>query len=235
MLSNKDFCFKQFAISQERCAMKVGTDGVLLGAWVNVHNVKNILDLGTGTALLALMLAQRVKNCKISAVEIDEGAFLQARENIQRSPWAEKINIYHQDIADFTQKCGEKFDLIVANPPYFSKGVACSSLAREQARYIQSYSHLDWLNMAESCLAPKGRICFVLPYLTGEILQKQTALYCVERCDVTTKSGKQPQRMLLTFSKIFQPIKKTNLTIYNEQNQYSKDFVALTKDFYLKF
>ncbi|WP_040976707.1 tRNA1(Val) (adenine(37)-N6)-methyltransferase [Necropsobacter massiliensis] len=233
---NHGFTFKQFHINHDRCAMKVGTDGVLLGAWADVSDAKTLLDLGTGTGLIALMLAQRTAaHCRISAVEIDDAAFLQAKENVRHSPWADRISIYHQDIADFAAKCGEKFDIITANPPYFQPGSDCRSGQRSRARYMLDQCHADWLNLAAACLNDNGRIHFILPFEAGETLQKQTALFCLHRCEVVTKTGKMPQRLLLTFAKQPQPTVHERLTIYDENHHYQPEFIRLIQDFYLKY
>ena len=189
------FTFKQFHINQQHCAMKVGTDGILLGAWADVSDCQRILDMGTGTGLVALMLAQ--------------------------------------DVQTYCQQTAYQFDLIVANPPYFSQGVECKNDERALARYVQQ-SHLDWLNWATSCLSEKGKISFVLPYEAGKTLINSTALYCIKQTDAITKIGKAPQRMLLTFSREHLPQVKDSLVIYDENNQYSEAFIALTKAFYLK-
>lgn len=230
------FTFKQFHIHHDRCAMKVGTDGILLGAWADISQAKRILDLGTGTGLIALMLAQRsAEDCQISAVELDQVAFLQAQENIQQSKWANKIHLYSQNIADFCTNTMDKFDLIVANPPYFPQGIDCSSKQRNLARYTENLTHLDWLDLASQCVSAQGKISFVLPFEAGETLLKHTALPCVKRCEVITKIGKDPQRLLLTFALQTAPLEQSQLIIYDENNQYHSDFVALTRDFYLKF
>lgn len=233
---NNGFTFKQFHVKHDRCAMKVGTDGILLGAWADIAQADSILDLGTGTGLIALMLAQRTRaEVQISAVELDADAFTQAQENVQASPWFEKIKLYHQDIKQFSQQCGQKFDLIVANPPYFTQGVQCASQARNLARYTNEKTHSDWLDIAFNCLAPQGKIQFILLFEAGKTLQKPTALYCIECCEVVTKQGKKPQLVLLTFSPTEQPCKESQFLIYDEHNRYHSDFIHLTKAFYLKF
>jgi len=143
--------------------------------------------------------------------------------------------VYQQDIDSFCTQTAERFDLIVANPPYFQTGVDCRNEERNTARYFAAQSHLHWLETAAACLAPKGKISFVLPFDAGETLLKSTALYCVVRCDVITKQGKAPQRMLLTFATQPQTLLYDELIIYDTQNQYHADFVALTQDFYLNF
>lgn len=230
------FTFKQFHIAHHRCAMKVGTDGILLGAWADVSQAKRILDLGTGTGLIALMLAQRsTKESEIHAVELDQAAYLQAQANIHASPWAQRVHVYQQNAAEFCSNTVNKFDLIVANPPYFPQGVDCATPQRDLARYTATHRHVDWLNWASHCLSEQGKISMVLPFDAGETLLKQTALYCVARCNVITKKGKAPQRLLLTFSLQAQPLQQSQLIIYDESNRYHPDFIGLTKDFYLAF
>ena len=152
-MSNTGFRFKQFQVNHDRCAMKVGTDGILLGAWADVTQAKQILDLGCGSGLIALMLAQRSSaESKICAVEIDPAAAQQARENTLASPWKDKIQVYRQDIDSFCAQVESHFDLIVANPPYFEAGVACRDDERNTARYF-TQSHLHWLETAQRCSA----------------------------------------------------------------------------------
>ncbi|HDR0620068.1 tRNA1(Val) (adenine(37)-N6)-methyltransferase [Pasteurella multocida] len=230
------FTFKQFHIDHHRCAMKVGTDGILLGAWADLSQAERILDLGTGTGLIALMLAQRsTKESEIHAVELDQAAYLQAQANIHASPWAQRVHVYQQDAAEFCRNAVNKFDLIVANPPYFPQGVDCATPQRDLARYTATHRHVDWLNWASHCLSEQGKISMVLPFEAGETLLKQSALYCIARCEVITKKGKAPQRLLLTFSLQAQPLQPSQLIIYDESNRYHPDFIGLTKDFYLAF
>jgi len=198
------FTFKQFHINQQHCAMKVGTDGILLGAWADVSDCQRILDMGTGTGLVALMLAQRShEHCQIEAVELDPLAAQQAQENFKASPWHNRLHLTRQDVQTYCQQTAHQFDLIVANPPYFTQ-------------------------------AKKGKISFVLPYEAGKTLINSTALYCIKQTDVITKTGKAPQRMLLTFSREHLPQVKDSLVIYNKNNQYTEEFIVLTKAFYLK-
>ncbi|OOF85695.1 tRNA1(Val) (adenine(37)-N6)-methyltransferase [Rodentibacter ratti] len=229
------FTFKQFHINQQHCAMKVGTDSILLGARADIEQVKNVLDMGSGTGLLALMLAQRSSpDCLISAVELDPAAAQQARENIAHSPWLERINLIQADVRDFLHTTAETFDLIVANPPYFEQGVECKNEKRKLARYIKQ-SHLDWLTWAVERLSETGKISFVLPYEAAKTLEKLTALYCIKQTAIITKIGKSPQRMLITFSKQPQNLLRDQIVIYDEENRYTKEFIELTKAFYLKF
>ena len=232
--ASNGFTFKQFHVNHDRCAMKVGTDAVLLGSKADVAQVQSILEFGTGTGLVALMLAQRShQDARISAVEIEPQAFMQAQENVADSPWPEKIRLYCQDIADFARTCKQKFDLIVANPPYFEAGIRCHSSEREKARYMIRQCHADWLNLAAALLTEKGKIQFILPYSAGHKLITQTALFCTEYCEIITKQGKPPQRLLLTFESQPSLKKESRIIIYNADNCYHTDFITLTRDFYL--
>lgn len=242
------FQFKQFFVAHDRCGMKVGTDSILLGAWVDIVHVRSVLDMGCGSGLLSLMLAQRLAvvadDYRICALEIEPVAARQAQDNIDRSPWANNIELINQDLNKYAQQAMTHFDLILSNPPYFSLGVACGSHERQVARYMADQNgHLLWLLNAENLLNPQGKIAFVLPYLAGElVLQqlKQTALYCSKRIEVVTKMGKMPQRLLLEFALRSSAVEGENMetgeiVIYQPDNQYHADFIALTQDFYLMF
>ncbi|OOF57282.1 tRNA1(Val) (adenine(37)-N6)-methyltransferase [Rodentibacter myodis] len=229
------FTFKQFHINQQHCAMKVGTDGILLGAWADISHCKKILDMGSGTGLLALMLAQRsTPDCHIYAVELDNIAARQAQENIRHSPWGNRITLVQDDVLNFLQTTTKTFDLIVANPPYFEQGVACKDEGRTLARYTKQ-SHLEWLTGAAEHLSTQGKISFVLPYEAAKTLVKSTALYCIKQTEIITKIGKPSHRMLITFAKQPQPCEQNQLVIYDEKNQHTAEFIALTQAFYLKF
>lgn len=240
------FQFKQFSVRHDRCAMKVGTDSILFGAWANIDQVRSVLDMGCGSGLLALMIAQRLtqrltesdSDYQITAIEIELNAAQQAKENAQQSPWTQRIRVVNRDLITFAANGQLRFDLIIANPPYFETGVDCRDDMRETARYINTSSgHLQWLQLAEKMLNPQGRIAFVLPYVAAEnLLQQleQTALYCNRRTEVITKQGKAPQRLLLEFSFNESAVQENQIVVYQPDNQYHPDFIALTRDFYLK-
>lgn len=234
-MANHFFQFKQFRIQQQNCAMKVGTDSILLGAWVNVSQTTRILDLGTGTGLLALMLAQRTAQAQIIGVEIDPLAAKQAQDNVANSPWADRIRIVRSDIAQFAQQHRQRFDCIVANPPYFNQGVDCRNDARNTARYLASQTHLDWLNIAYSCLTEQGHIHFVLPVEQGEWLKQHSPLPYVAQCLIRSKQAKPPNRILLCFSPQAMPCEQTELIIHQPDNQYTAEFKQRTQAFYFNF
>ncbi|MFC0322838.1 tRNA1(Val) (adenine(37)-N6)-methyltransferase [Gallibacterium melopsittaci] len=241
-MERSGFQFKQFKIYHDQCAMKVGTDGVLLGAWADISHTYSILDLGCGTGLIALMLAQRTsENCQITAVEIENNAYRQAVENVAMSPWQERVNVIHGDVVEFCQQTTQRFDLIVANPPYFATANKCRDDSREMARYLGNSSHLAWLKAARACLSERGKIQFVLPFAAGMTLLQQLqaediGLTCEHLCKVVTKVGKSPQRILLSFvrSELRSETKSSQLTIYTEQHQYHSDVIPIFQPFYLK-
>ncbi|TDQ59392.1 tRNA1Val (adenine37-N6)-methyltransferase [Mesocricetibacter intestinalis] len=237
MQENPDFRFKQFSLRHDKCAMKVGTDGILLGAWIApTEQASSCLDMGCGSGLIALMLAQRTApHCRITAVEIDAAAMAQAQENFRHSPWSDKLRIYREDVLEFLTRSRQQFDIIAANPPYFEAAISCSNPARNQARYFAEQTHQDWLQNAAQCLSEQGQIHFILPFTAGKILQQQTDLYCLRACEVITKQGKPPHRLLLSFGRKKSPTELSRLVIYNAENQYTPDFIRLTRDFYLKF
>ncbi|MEG9500086.1 tRNA1(Val) (adenine(37)-N6)-methyltransferase [Mannheimia indoligenes] len=229
------FQFKQFFIQHDKCAMKVNTDGILLGAIAHIRNVQQILDLGTGSGLIAVMLAQRTNNnCNITALELELNAYQQAVKNAENSAWANRITVLQGDV--MLQQFEQKFDLIVSNPPYFADSLASRNMQRDLARAVQQHTHLDWLIQAKSWLAEKGRITLILPTDTAEKLISQSleiGLHCVEQWRIFTKSGKTAKRMIVSFSLQAQVYEQKSLVIYDENNQYTAEFKALTQAFYL--
>ncbi|WGE62666.1 methyltransferase [Actinobacillus equuli subsp. haemolyticus] len=234
MSKSQGFQFKQFFIAHDKCAMKVNTDGILLGASADVVGVEQILDLGTGTGLVAVMLAQRTADTtQITALELDPNAYQQAVENCQNSAFSDRLQVYQGDVLQ--HHFAKKFDLIVSNPPYFTDSLASRSQARDLAR-AATQSHLAWLLQAKQWLSEQGEITFILPFDTAEKLrvQSQTSgLFCTKICKIITKQGQQPKRMIVSFSLRNVPIQVQELVIYNSDNQYTEAFKQLTKAFYL--
>lgn len=234
-MAKSGFQFKQFFIAHDQCAMKVNTDGILLGSIADVHQAHRILDIGTGTGLIAIMLAQRSDpSCQITALEIEPNAYQQAVQNAQHSAWADRISILPIDL--FAANFEHKFDLIVSNPPYFKDSLASRTAERDLARSM-TQSHLAWLNQAKKWLAEKGKISFILPTQEAETLLEQSqtrGLFCTEIYRIMTKTGQAPKRLILTFALSSQVRQEKALVVYNEQHQYTPEFVAFTQDFYLK-
>lgn len=240
--SSSGFTFKQFHVSHRECAMKVGTDGILLGAWAPLTSSKQslcTLDIGTGSGLISLMLAQRCEgNMQGVAIDIDEPACQQAKLNIESSPWPDVIKVEHIPLQLYTQNNDrEKFDLIVSNPPYFPHGQAFDDLARQQARHTNKLMHNELIDLALLLLKPAGHLALVLPYDVGlDVVEHcqnmpDVQLYCV---NVKTTPSKNFKRMLIDISFGHAKLQVDELIIHDKTGRYSDDYIGLTRDFYLK-
>lgn len=232
------FTFKQFFVAHDRCAMKVGTDGVLLGAWAPVKGVKKALDIGSGSGLITLMLAQRNLALHIDAVELDHDAALQAEENFAQSPWGDRLKAINQDIMSYSQYSSSKYDLIVSNPPYFEPAVACRDEKRDQARYTSTLTHDVLFESAKKCLASEGMFCLVLPYEVGDRLQEmaeKSGWFTAFRINVCDKVTTEYHRMLLGFQLQKTETQVTSLALKNEHNEYTDAFRELIQPFYVKY
>ena len=231
------FDFKQFRIYHDRCAMKVGTDGVLLGAWSSTEGVNRALDIGTGSGLVALMIAQRgVK--EVVGVEIDTDAAQQAAENAAASPWSNNIQIESTDISDF--KTEKKFDLIVSNPPYFEEALRCPDNRRSAARHADTSLNFAMLTThARRLIKEGGRFCVIIP-TTAESSFMAACIAAhftlVHRTAVITRSGKAPRRLLLELCQTTQALTVTHDELIlqdDNENPRSEAYTKLTSDFYL--
>lgn len=214
--------------------MKVGTDGVLLGAWTNASNAKNILDVGTGTGLVALMIAQRNKQAFITGIEIDKNAVSQAQENINNSPWKDRISILYNDYKRFNSN--EKFDLIVSNPPYFSHALKSPVNKRNTARHIDNLSYNDLIVKTASLLSPTGQFSLIIPADIKDTVKELASnchLYPFRQTNVHTTIGVLPKRTLLSFSFNESECDVNDLTIELSRHVYTKEYMELTKDYYL--
>ena len=229
------FQFKQFSISQDRCAMKVGTDGVLLGAWAELPDSGRILDIGTGTGLLVLMAAQRTKRAEITGVEIDAAAANQARENVQNSPWAERCHIVTADVRDY--KPDVRYSTILSNPPYYNGSLLPPDAQRAQARHASSLPPNTLAECARRLLEPStGTLQVVLPLSEEEALLTACApygLFPLRRTLVVTRRPKPPRRVLLQLS--FQNGRATEgeLLVSEADGTPTEMYKKLTRDFYL--
>lgn len=237
-MSNPFFRFKQFTVRHDKCAMKVGTDGVLLGAWADIAGCKRILDIGTGTGLIALMLAQR-SQALIDAIDIDADACLQAEENTEASPFAGRIRVIHTALSDFTTTCPDRYDLIVSNPPYFVDSLKCPDRQRATARHTDTLPLETLLRDGRRLLAPGGHIALILPYDQKEHLYmslRKESLFLSKEVSVASTLGALPKRILteLASGPSATPPHPGLLTIETAHLQYTDEYIALTKDFYLK-
>lgn len=221
----------------DQCAMKVGTDGVLLGAWAStVAPPASILDIGTGSGLVALMLAQRYPSAHITAIDIDKGAFQQATFNFQESPWSHRLQAVHSPLQDF--KPSEKFDLIVSNPPFFSKSLKAPDKARNTARHNDTLELKTLLTSAKELLTKTGSIVVILPVTDQNKcvkLAERYHLFCTASTVIYPKPDAPARRVLLAFSPAHAPEKLGELTLETaDRGVYTPEFAALVRDFYLK-
>jgi tRNA1Val (adenine37-N6)-methyltransferase len=233
------FRFKQFAINQDKCNMKVGTDGVLLGAWATVELDGLALDIGTGTGLIALMLAQRNPELRVHAVEIDPASCHQAAENFATCPWSDRLDLFDSSIQDFAAQTSQTYDLIVSNPPFFSGGTFTSPANRQLVRHTVKLPHGDLLKAVQKLLSPIGSFCVVLPVMEGLRFIEMAGhynLHCVRKTNVRPKPNKPVERLLIQLERQHHPLVEDELVIQQgEPNEWTPDYKALTGEFYLDF
>lgn len=236
-MPNPYFSFKLFTVFHDKCAMKVGIDGVLLGAWANVEYTETILDIGTGSGLIALMLAQR-SNAQLTAIDIDQNAVLQATENIKNSSWSERISVIQNSFQEFSALSTECYDLIVSNPPYFVDSLKTPYESRTTARHADSLTHEELIENAIQLLNPTGKICIILPVNEGENcieFAEKKGLFCSKKVIVFPKPDSKPKRLLLEFKMGNAEMETSELVIESEvRHRYSPEFTELAKDYYLK-
>lgn len=234
-MSQSVFHFRHFTIHQDKCAMKVGTDGVLLGAWIHAAGSNRILDIGTGTGLIALMMAQK-SNAQIDAIDIDQDAALQASENFKESPWPSRLNAISGSVQGFAMNHSEKYDLIVSNPPYFMGAYPTPSEARSIARHMDEHLSIEELVEAVNLLLTEnGRFCIILPYIEGSRFKSYASehgLYPTRITRVITKTGKTEKRVLMEFSKSITAPLEDDIILQDEQGNYTEQYRKLTTDFY---
>lgn len=231
----KPFRFKQFQVHHDRCAMKVNTDGVLLGAWANVDGVQHALDVGTGSGVIALMLAQRGVAHTI-ALEIDTEAATQATENFKASPWADKLWAYPLALQHFMHDT--PYDLIISNPPYFDNAYKTPIASRNLARHNDSLPLADLMDYAQEWLAYNGRLCLILPFdmeMAANQAAEKASLYPTRCCYVKGTIDGETKRVLMEFGRQRAQPQISHLAIETAPLQYTEEYKALTKDFYLAF
>lgn len=217
--------------------MKVGTDGVLLGAWADVEKANSILDIGTGSGLITLMLAQRSKAI-ITAIDIDKNAVIQAKINAENSQWKDRIQILETDLLMFSNTINSKFDLIVSNPPFFKNSLETPEFARTIARHATTDFHNQIIISSLKLLTDNGKLCLILPVSEGNeciAFALKNGLFCSKKVTIFPKPTNAAKRLLIEFSKLNADCICSELVIESEvRHSYTKDFTALVKDFYLK-
>ncbi|WP_306565597.1 tRNA1(Val) (adenine(37)-N6)-methyltransferase [Flavobacterium lindanitolerans] len=233
------FQFKQFSVEQDRCAMKIGTDGVLLGAWAPIeHNPFNVLDIGTGTGIISLMIAQRSHAEQIDAFEIDEDAYEQAVENFENSPWSDRLFCFHAALDEFMEEPEDEYDLIVSNPPFYTEDYSSGNDQRDLARFADALPFEDLAEAAGFLLSKNGIFAVILPYKEEEkfiALVRDFDLFPVKITRVKGTPTSEIKRSLLAFSRHYSENFPTDeLVIEISRHNYTPEYIHLTKDFYLK-
>ncbi|MDY8134797.1 tRNA1(Val) (adenine(37)-N6)-methyltransferase [Aquimarina sp. 2201CG5-10] len=234
----KPFNFKQFVVQQDRCAMKIGTDGVLLGAWTPIDtDVDSVLDIGTGTGVIALMMAQRCDANVIDALEIDADAYEQAVENFEASQWGDRLFCYHASFQEFVSEIDDQYDLLISNPPFFSENYKTSDVKRDLARFEESLPFEHLLVGASRLLSDQGKLAMILPYKEENRIidiAEQVDLFPQKITRIKGAPNSQIKRSMLLFGFHQRNFNQDELVIEDGRHNYTDEYIDLTKDFYLK-
>ena len=231
------FRFKQFEIDDTLSAMKIGTDGVLLGAWADVVDAGRILDVGTGTGLVAIMCAQRSATARVHGIDIVADAVAEARHNMMRTTWCDRLSAEHADLRGYNPE--ERYDHVVSNPPFFLTTLVSPNEARAMARHATTLSYEDLVSAAERLLTPGGRLSVVLPTECASTFRRVAfeRLWLSRITDIVTREGEAPKRTLMEFVLTDTPLmpRASELTIQARDGSYTDEYRHLTEDFYLNF
>jgi tRNA1Val (adenine37-N6)-methyltransferase len=232
------FEFKQFSIQQDQCAMKIGTDGILLGAWTSLDkNPESILDIGAGTGILSLQLAQRCQAETLEAIEINEDAFEQCVVNFENSPWGDRLFCFHASAQEFAAEMEEEYDLIISNPPFYSDEYKSEDNKRNTARFTDTLPFRDLAIFAYQFLSEKGIFALILPRKEEEnfiALASEVGLFPKRICRVKGNPTSEVKRSLMEFTFEKSEIIQEKLTIEISRHVYTEAYKNLVKDFYLK-
>lgn len=231
------FRFKQFAVSHANSSMKVGTDAVILGSWAEIKNSQKILDIGTGSGIIALMMAQKNSEAQIKAIDIDANSIREASQNFEQSPWSERLEAECIALQNYGLSHKNQFDHIISNPPFFSKSTPAPDKARHNARHTDTLSADDFFNYSKLLLTETGKISLIIPFYSSadwiKIAEKYT-LFPSRITNVISYPGKPIERLLIEFSNEKQEVESTDFFIRKGKGlAYSEEYIELTKDFYL--
>lgn len=229
------FHFKEFSINHSKSAMKVGTDGVLLGAWSAIPKEPiRILDIGTGTGLIAIMMAQRTDSSLIDAIDIEEDAFIEAESNFHNSPWSERLSAIHSSVQEFQSE--HKYDLIISNPPFYEFNFHSVDASRSVARQQETLNFSELIQNSYRLLKPNGLFSIIIPSYEKEAfieLAEAQKLFLNRICSVKGRKDLNAKRVMMTFSKQKSNVKEESLIIEIERHKYTDEYIDLVKDFYL--
>lgn len=233
------FKFKQFSVQHDKCAMKIGTDGVLLGAWCPIdNNPFSVLDIGAGTGILSLMLAQRSNAEQIDSLEIDEEAYEQCVENFENSPWSDRLFCFHAGLDEFVDEPEDEYDIIISNPPFYSENYKTDSSQRDLARFQDALPFEDLIEAADLLLSENGIFAVIIPFKEEERfidLCAEVELFPVKVTRVKGSHTTPIVRSLLAFKRYeLSVLTADELVIEISRHEYTDDYINLTKDFYLK-
>lgn len=233
------FNFKQFSVQQDKCAMKIGTDSVLLGAWCPIdNNPFSVLDIGAGTGVLSLMLAQRSHAEQIDALEIDEDTYEQCVENFEASPWSDRLFCFHAGLDEFIEEPEDEYDIIISNPPFYSEDYKTDNSQRDLARFQDAMPFEELVEAADLLLSENGIFAVIIPYKEEERfidLCAEVELFPVKVTRVKGSHTTPIIRSLLAFKRYeLSVLTVDELVIEINRHEYTDDYINLTKDFYLK-
>ncbi|WP_298780018.1 methyltransferase [uncultured Polaribacter sp.] len=238
---SKPFIFKEFIVNQDKTAMKIGTDAVLLGAWCSIDAYPDsILDIGAGTGVISLMLTQRCDAMTIDAVEVDINAYEQTVENFENSDWGDRLYCYNSTFQEFAEEISEEeetYDLIISNPPFYTDMYETNDDSRNKARFTSSLSFEELISGVVKILSESGNFSVVIPFKEEEnfiSLAKENNLFLNRVCRVKGNEKSEVKRSLMEFSFNKIELKEESLIIEIERHQYTEAYINLTKDFYLK-
>lgn len=232
------FHFKQFSVTDDNSALKIGTDAVLLGVWANIEDAKTILDVGCGSGIIALMLAQRNPKIKnIDAIDFHEGSIKDACENFRKSIWGDRLRAHHIAWEDFLKASQNQYDLIISNPPFFMDSLKSIKEKKNIAKHAETLNAEILISTVKDRLSSNGHLNMILPFEQIKEIKEfsfENKLSISRECQIFSKPNQKANRVLLELSKKEKPeLKTSNLTIRNNDNSYTEEYKSLTKDFYL--
>lgn len=238
-MPGQSFVFKKFTVFQHDSAHKVGTDAVLLGAWAQVDKAQSILDIGTGTGIIALMMAQKSK-AHIDAIDIEQSSYKQACENVRHSAWENRIDVHHSSLQDYVRSCHKKFDVVITNPPYFVDSYKAPDEVRSHARHNDTLPFAELIEGAKKLLQPDGKFYIILPTKeAGDFknMAEKKGLHLLRRMRVKTKlTNDTEKRHMMMFSFLTGNLLDLTLSVEKDvHHDYTDEYKALTQDFYLHF